>query len=167
MTRYYGIVRGKRGGIGYFVATYPEAIPPNPIEVVESEESGSVCHELAQKMRDDAVNKEATFPTPAPDDEDVVPGRVCIHDDGKKRHVCVVLKVDDGHATAVFLTSTPEWSNGFRGRRATKDELAMLAYKQTKPTYLVRCVRLLEGFVSQCMDVPEHWVTGWLEEFSG
>ena len=166
MTRWYGIVRGKRGGIGYFVATYPEAIPPNPIEVVESEESGSVCHELAQKMRDDALNSEATFQTPDPDAEDIVPGRVCIHDDGKKQHVSVVLTVDGEHATAVFLTSTPEWSNGFRGRRATKDELAMVAYKQTKPTYLVCCKRLLDGFVSQGMDVPPHWVDGWLKEFT-
>jgi hypothetical protein len=106
-----------------------------------------------------------TFPTPLADADDVVPGRICLHDDGKKKHLAVILSIDGDHATAVFLSSTPEWSNGFRGRRATKDELAMLAFKQTKPTYIVKCIRRLDGFVSQGTDVPPHWVTGWIKEF--
>jgi hypothetical protein len=92
---------------------------------------------------------------------------VCLHDDGGREHVAVVLDVSGDSATALFFTGMAQWANGCCGRRATREELAMVAYKQTKQaTYLVRVVRALEDFRSLRLDVPSHWVSAWEMEFS-
>ena len=161
----YGTFRGRKGGIGTFIVEDMDSVPAGAIQIVESDECRQMCHEKAIELREQAMLEEDPQPVPEGAD-DIVPGRVCVHDDGMREHVAVVLDVGRDEATALFLTSMPEWSNGFRGRRATREELAMVAYKQTKAaTYLVRVVRDLIDFRSLRLDVPEHWVSGWLKEF--
>ena len=162
----YGTYRGKRGGIGTFLVDDMADVPSDAIHVVESDEPRNVCHERAIELRDQALLDDEPQPVPEGAD-DVVPGRVCVHNDGMREHVAIVLSVDGRLATALFLTSTPEWSNGFRGRRAKNEELAMCAYKQTKSaTYLVKVERDVDDFRSLRLDVPEHWIDGWMKEFA-
>lgn len=166
MTRlWYGTYRGPKGGVGTFLVDCYDAIPGNSLHVIESAEPRYICREKANELRE-AVLRDDSSPAKQMDDI-IAPGRVCLHDDGKREHVAIVLEVtDDDHVVALFFTGNPEWANGFRGRRARNEELAMVAYKQTKQaTYLVRVIRKVEDFRSLRMDVPMHWVEGYLREF--
>lgn len=92
------------------------------------------------------------------------PGSVAIHGDEGGSHVAVVLGENGENCEALFFTSNPRWSE--RSRRATRDELAMAGYVQTKPTYLAFVIRPVGSFEPTGLTYPESWVSHLRQEFN-
>ncbi len=90
-------------------------------------------------------------------------GDVALHTD-EDQHMAVILSVDGDDCEALFFTSNPFWSNSFI-RRATRDELAMAGYVQSKPTYITYVRRYASDFQPLGRTFPMHRVEALLAEF--
>lgn len=87
---------------------------------------------------------------------------VALHDDGGQ-HMAVILEIADDVCEAVFFTSSPFWAPN--SRRATREELALVGYVSTRPTYLAYVSRPCWDFTPLGRTFPEHRVAALLQEF--
>lgn len=94
--------------------------------------------------------------------EIVAIGDVALHNDGDQ-HMAVILDVQGDECEALFFTSNPTWSE--RSRRASKDEIAMAGFIQSKPTYLAYVRRPHWDFSPMGRSFPTHWVAALRTEF--
>ncbi len=91
------------------------------------------------------------------------PGMVCTHEDGRRVHFAIVLKVHTRTCICLFFTSKPRPDS----RRLTKDEAALAGFytQRWKPTYLSKVDRAKSELVPRGPVFPEHRVAELREEF--
>lgn len=93
------------------------------------------------------------------------PGDVVVHGDGNATHKAILLKLKStpDRALCLFFTSNPEW--GVVSRRATKDEIALVALVERRETYLTSAIRPVEDLSPTGLTFPEHRIPELLMEF--
>lgn len=89
-------------------------------------------------------------------------GDVSLHNDGD-RHWAVVLDVQGDECEALFFTSNPDW--GTYTRRATKDEMALAGFINSRPTYLAYVVRSCWDFSPRGIRFSEDRIEALKQEF--
>jgi len=96
---------------------------------------------------------------------DLEPGTVAYFSDGQKAHSGIILSLsqDKRDAWTLFLTSNPLWNR--KARQATKDEIALCGFPQSRETFLAPVVRPVLDASASDVKYPDARVADLKSEF--
>lgn len=151
--RYYGIFRVANDELRSFVVTERFKIPEDLVEVRITTADEKSTTMLAERLLREYRPAPAPPPPPAPaqPDDDLMPGRLVIYEDGDGGKHCAILLEPTQHGNhwfACFLTSNKKWGS-HPLLRASQDDLAFSGFVSSKTTYLAPVIRPAQFFRSE------------------
>jgi hypothetical protein len=163
-TYYYGIKYSSMKLVPFLIRKKEGEPPPDAIIIREAEGHPHALTEEAKKLCQNFLYESRVI-TELPQNGDVSIGDVATHEDGEGIHFAIVLDIyvqNVKWADVLFFSSK---NFGRRYRRATKEEIALAGFVETKPTFLCFVSRPVDDFYPRGIKFPEHRVEDLRNEF--